>query len=170
MKRLFFFLLAMVAFIVPTYALEVAPKTDTPPPVEVTLSAPANLSVTQLMDKYFGQISEAISNAGTPIKHLYELAVKQVQLEAVQGVFISGTILLVCIILVIIGFYKVKHTKLKPGDDDSPWEVVAVIFTIAGVVTFIITLATSMKLYMVTHNPEWYAVKELIEQAQTLVN
>lgn len=168
MKRLFFFLLAMVAFIVPTYAQEAAPKTDTPPPVEVTLSAPADLSVTQLMDKYFGQISEAISNAGTPIKHLYELAVKQVQLEAVQRVFISGSILLVCTILVIIGFYKVKHTKLKP--DDNPWEVVAVIFTVAGVISLIVTLTTSMKLYMVTHNPEWYAVKELIEQAQTLVN
>lgn len=126
-----------------------------------------DIDVVQLFDKYLGQISDLIKSAEQPVKDLYAGLVRQVVVVATWNVVVFGIfflIALICGILLIRNGNKIKSQELNnmESQERDISYALGVLLTIGAMILFITTTVAFRKLMIVSSNPEWFALKEML--------
>lgn len=116
-------------------------------------SAADTVVVKQVIDG----IKQGIDAMTPAAKHLYELAIRQIQIEATIGLtFAWGLVIL--IVLMWLNVSNIRHSKNYSYSTDENWTVAAWITSIVGGIAAFLLFLTYTAAYM---NPEWKAIEML---------
>lgn len=119
-------------------------------------------TVVVIVDKIGAGLSALAVKLEAPAEHVYSLLVKQAALEGLVGLITIGGLIIISLSMFVAFVASITVDRIYKAGDWLPPTLISINIVLI-IITFVFTILGGPYYYLKTQNPEYYAVKQIME-------